>query len=122
MLLDPRTTDLDVCLSEGADLHSTLMILMGQCISHLVGVQRGDECTFNLAHVTDDVIQDVREGFLKMGVHVQIADSDSEFRDPPNIRKSPMDERVSHISSKKIRFVFVSQAQSCGAQYYASHS
>lgn len=119
MLLDPNTTNLDVRVSQDGDLHCNMLVLMGQCIAHLVGTEDRDKCTFSLKHVTDDVIRRVSDGFLKMGVQIQITDSGKTFVDPPNILRSHLDKSTSVIpdTSKKVRFVFVSETHSCSAQY-----
>jgi hypothetical protein len=120
-LFDPCISKVEVSLNS-TDLHEDLMKLMIQCIGHKIGETKNDKVSFNLMNVTDITMQEVTNAFRKMNIAIQIVDLGQKFRDPPDIRHSDLDTRVTHIVqiSKKVRFVFILPGNtSCAA---AQHS
>jgi hypothetical protein len=73
-------------------------------------------------NVTDITMQEVTNAFRKMNIAIQIVDLGQKFRDPPDIRHSDLDTRVTQIVpiARKVRFVFILPGNtSCAA---AQHS
>ena len=107
-LFDPCVSKVEVSLNS-TDLHEDLMKLMIQCIAHKIGETKENKTSFNLMNVTDLTMQEVTNAFRKMNIAIQIADFGQIFKDPPDIRHSGLDTRVTHIVqlSKKIRFLFI---------------
>lgn len=120
-LFDPCISKVEVSLNS-TDLHEDLMKLMIQCIGHRVGDTKENKTSFNLMNVTDLTMQEVTNAFRKMNIAIQIVDLGQKFRDPPDIRHSDLDTRVTNIVqlSKKVRFVFVLPGNtSCAAAQQA---
>ena len=99
-LFDPCVSKVEVSLNS-TDLHEDLMKLMIQCIAHKIGETKENKTSFNLMNVTN--------AFRKMNIAIQVCDFGQIFKDPPDIRHSGLDTRVTHIVqlSKKIRFLFI---------------
>ena len=100
----------DIKLCDSAEsLHSSIWNLFLQSIVHLIG----NDNSFVLSCVTDEVVEKITVAFRKLHIEVQITDIQKEFTVPQGMVKSELSSHIKVITAiqKKIRFVFFQGGQ-----------